>query len=104
MARQRQGQGGPRSLWARAGERVGDGAGALFARLDAQDALDAQEALDAQDTRDPQPTQSLRDFQGAQNRERSAATLERLAARIRAGAWSEEIAALVARAAYLSES
>ncbi len=89
MARQRQGQSNSRSLWARAGERTGDGAGALFARLDAQDALEAQTA------ERPQMDQDLRDGQA---RERAAAALERLAASIRAGAWSDEIAALAARA------
>ncbi len=87
MARQRQGRSGPRSLWARAGERAGDGAGALFARLDAQDTSQAQLAQDLLD---------------GQSRERAAATLERLAAHVRAGAWSDEIAALVARAEDLS--
>ncbi len=93
MARQRQGQSGSRSLWARAGERAGDGAGALFARLDAQDALDSQDMEQAQTTQDLPDNQSL---------ERAAATLERLAEQVRAGVWSEEIAALVARAEELS--
>lgn len=92
MARQRQGQSGARSLWARAGERAGDGAGALFARLDAQDALDAQELTQAH---------TAQDLQTLQAREQAAATLERLAARIRSGAWSADIAALAARAELL---
>ncbi len=92
MARQRQGQSGARSLWARAGERAGDGAGALFARLDAQDALDTQELTH---------TQTAQDLQA---REQAAATLERLAARIRSGAWSDDIAALVARAESLNNA
>ena len=107
MARQRQGQNGPRSLWARAGERAGDGAGALFARLDAQDAQDALDALNAQGVGESQTPQALQDhraLQAAQAREQAAATLERLAARIRSGAWSDDIAALVARASRLSES
>jgi hypothetical protein len=92
MARQRQGHGGSRSLWARAGERVGNGAGALFAQLDAQDARDAQDALSAQDARGAQDAREL------QAREQGALTLERLAARIRGGVWNGDIAALVARA------
>lgn len=91
MARQRQGQGASRSLWERAGARAGDGAGALFARLDAQDALDAQETREASAAQD------------SQARERAAATLERLAALVRAGEWSDEIATLVARAGRLSD-
>jgi hypothetical protein len=97
MARQRQGQGAPRSLWERAGARAGDGAGALFARLDAQD---AQDALDTRETRE---TREASAAQVTQARERAAATLERLAARVRAGEWSDELAALVARAARLSD-
>ena len=73
----------PRSLWEQAGARAGDGAGALFARLDAQDAQDAQEA---------------RALAMGQTQDEAARTLERLAAEIRAGAWSAEIAALVATA------
>jgi hypothetical protein len=92
MARQRQGQGASRSLWERAGARAGDGAGALFARLDAQDAIDAR------DTRETRAAQDL------QARERVAATFERLAARIRAGEWSDELAALAAHAARLSDA
>jgi hypothetical protein len=94
MARQRQIPRDLRSLWKRAGERAGDGAGALFARLDAQD---AQDSRNAQDTREAAP--AMRD---TQERERAAAALDRLAARVRAGAWSAEIASLAARAAQLS--
>ena len=68
----------PRSLWEQAGARVGDGAGALFARLDAQDTHDAQAATESQ------------------SREDAALALERLAAEIRAGIWSAEHAALAA--------
>ena len=103
MARQRQGQNGSRSLWARAGERAGDGAGALFASLDAQDALDALDPQDAPAAPAAQDAGETRAAQGLQAREQGAATLDRLAARIRAGAWSEEIAALVERAGRLSE-
>ena len=104
MARQRQGQSGSRSLWARAGERAGDGAGALFARLDAQDALDALDARDALDAQDSQGVGEPQTSQGFQAREQAAVTLERLAARIRAGAWSEEIAALIERASRLRDA
>ena len=89
MARLRQSGGAsgvrkvPQSLWERAGERAGNGAGALFARLDAQD---AQDALDAQ---------AQTAVAADQTRAQAALTLERLAAQIRAGAWSAEIAALV---------
>jgi hypothetical protein len=95
MARLRQSGGAsgvrkvPQSLWERAGERAGNGAGALFARLDAQDAQDAQDALDALEQ-----TAVAAD----QTRAQAALTLERLAAQIRAGAWSAEIAALVTAA------
>ena len=68
----------PRSLWERAGASVGDGAGALFARLDAQDAQDALAAN--------------------QTHEDAALALERLAAEVRTGAWSPEIEALASRA------
>jgi hypothetical protein len=64
----------PQTLWERAGARTGKGAEALFDRLDAQNA------------------QSVRDAAQA------ALTLERLAAQIRAGAWSAEIAEAVAAA------
>jgi hypothetical protein len=96
MARLRQSGGAsgvrkvPQSLWERAGERAGDGAGALFARLDAQD---AQDALDAQEQ-----TAVAADQTRGQARTQAALTLERLAGQIRAGAWSAEIAALVAAA------
>jgi hypothetical protein len=99
MARLRQSGGAsgvrkvPHSLWERAGERAGDGAGALFARLDAQDAQDAQDALNAQEQ-----TAVAADQTRDQARTQAALTLERLAAQIRAGAWSAEIAALVAAA------
>ena len=95
MARQRQGQGASRSLWERAGARAGDGAGALFARLDAQDARDAKDARDTRETRAAQDLQA---------RERAAATFERLAARIRAGEWSDELAALAAHVARLNDA
>lgn len=72
MARGRHGNGKSerRSLLEQAGVRAGEGARLLFAKLDAE---------------------------GARN-ERGAATLERLAARVRAGAWSRELATLIARA------
>lgn len=104
MARHRQehlGGRGPRSLWERAGARAGDGAGALFARLDAQDALEAQGASGAQSVQVSRP--DPQGAQAAQPREAAAAALDRLAARIRAGAWSDEIAALATLAARLGE-
>jgi predicted kinase len=75
----------PHALWERAGARTGRGADALFDRLDAQNAQDAQEA---------QATAAT----SAAAREQAALALEALAARIRAGAWGEEIAAAVATA------
>jgi hypothetical protein len=100
MAPYRQGprgrRGALRSLWARAGERAGDGAGALFARLDAKDAQDAQGIQGIQGAPVTQAAASVE-----QTRAEAAATFERLAARIRAGAWSSELAALAARAARL---
>lgn len=90
MARLRQSAGAsgvrkvPHSLWERAGARAGNGAGALFARLDAQDALDAQEAALA--------------ARSGPDHEQAARTLERLAMRVRAGEWSAEVSALVAAA------
>ena len=78
----------PHALWERAGARTGRGADALFDRLDAQNAQDAQEALEAQATA----------ATSAAAREQAALALEALAARIRAGAWGEEIAAAVATA------
>ncbi len=82
----------PRSLWERAGARAGDGAGALFASLDAQDAQATAAGAAPLAEAAPQPDPA---------REQGARALERLAARIRAGAWSAEIAALVARVASL---
>lgn len=76
MARGQRKAGERRSLLERAGARVGEGASLLFAKLDAE---------------------------GGRN-ERGAATLERVAARIRAGAWSQELAALVARAEELERA
>lgn len=70
MARGRHGDGERRSLLEQAGARAGEGARLLFAKLDAESARN----------------------------ERGAETLERLAAHVRAGAWSRELAALVARA------
>lgn len=80
------------SLWERAGARAGDGAGALFASLDAQDALDGQ------DMRDGQTTQTTHSTTRVHAREQAARSLERLAALIRAGAWNAALAALVAAA------
>jgi hypothetical protein len=89
MARQRQISRDLRSLWKRAGERAGDGAGALFAQLDAQD---ARNELDAHGQQDHQGHQQI------QERVRGAAALVRLAERIRAGQWNDEIAEIVRRA------
>ena len=75
----------PHALWERAGARTGRGADALFDRLDAQNAQDAQEAQAAAAT-------------SAAAREQAALALEALAAQIRAGAWGNEIAAVVATA------
>ncbi|HKV84884.1 MAG TPA: hypothetical protein VJN88_10025 [Ktedonobacterales bacterium] len=61
---------GARSLLSRASEQAGDGASVLFARLDA----------------------------GHARRDSAAGTLARLAELVRAGAWSDEIAQLVAKA------
>ena len=114
MARQRQehlGGRAPRSLWERAGASAGDGASALFARLDAQDALDGRpDTQEATALSPEQPSQDVQrdvqwdvqwDVQAAPTREAAAAALEHLAARIRAGAWSDEIAALAVLAARL---
>lgn len=102
MAPYRQGprgrRGALRSLWARAGERAGDGAGALFARLDAKDAQDAQGIEGIQSIQGAPAPQAAA---SAEQARAAAATFERLAARIRAGAWSGELAALAARAARL---
>lgn len=70
MTRGRRRDGERRSLLEQAGARAGEGASLLFAKLDAESARN----------------------------ERGAATLERLAARVRAGAWSRELAALVGQA------
>ena len=76
MARGRRREGERRSLMEQAGARAGEGASLLFARLDAESARN----------------------------ERGAATLERLAALVRAGAWSRELAALIARAEELERA
>ncbi|MDE3229625.1 MAG: hypothetical protein KGO05_07070 [Chloroflexota bacterium] len=81
------------SMWERAGAQAGDGAGALFARLDAQD---AQDTHGPQDTRDGQTPPTARASAPGHPRERAAHSLERLAELIRAGVWSAELAALVA--------
>ncbi|HEX8997850.1 MAG TPA: hypothetical protein VF812_17610 [Ktedonobacterales bacterium] len=74
----------PRSLWERAGAQAGNGAGALFARLDAQSAL---------------PDESVAHVSAvSEARAQGALTLERVAAEIRAGAWNTALAALVADA------
>jgi hypothetical protein len=103
MPRHRQGHSASRSLWERAGARAGDGAGALFASLDAQDALDALPISPIAGDASPNPASvpSTRDIQA---RERAATILERLAARIRAGAWNDGIAALIARATHLTDA
>lgn len=85
----------PQSMWERAGARAGDGAGALFASLDAQDAQEAQN-----------PLASMAAHQRAaaavnQAHEQGAQALEQVAALIRAGAWSSAIASLVAEATSL---
>ena len=96
MARLRQSTGAsgvrkvPQSLWERAGARAGNGAGALFARLDAQDARDALEATAAARP-GPDPEQAAR-------------TLERLAMRVRAGEWGAELRALVETAEQLLDA
>jgi class 3 adenylate cyclase len=69
MGARKHGHGGAPSMWGRAERQAGDGAGALFARLE-----------------------------GAAVPAAAAAVLERLAARMRAGEWSDELAELVARA------
>lgn len=92
MARQRQISRDLRSLWKRAGERAGDGAGALFAQLDAQDARAALDVYAQQDYQDHQ------EIQERAARAQGAVALERLAERIRAGHWNEEIAEIVRRA------
>lgn len=87
------------SMWERAGAQAGDGAGALFARLDAQDAQDTHNPQDIhgpQDTRDGQTPPTARASAPGHPRERAAHSLERLAELIRAGVWSAELAALVA--------
>ncbi len=86
----------PRSLWEQAGARAGDGAGALFARLDAQDAQDAQDAptLETPAVRAP----SAQRMAVSEAREQGAQALERAAAAIRAGAWNAALAELVAAA------
>ena len=61
---------GGRSLFSKASEQAGDGASLLFDRLDANHA----------------------------RRESAAATLLRMAELVRAGAWNDEVAELVARA------
>lgn len=76
MARGQRKAGERRSLLERAGARAGEGASLLFAKLDAE----------------------------SKHNERGAAALERVAARIRAGAWSRELAALVARAEELERT
>jgi hypothetical protein len=108
MARLRQSGGAsgvrkvPHSLWERAGARAGDGAGALFASLDAQDAQDALSAGAA--PLDGASRQASQSAQSAQAREQGALALERVAAQIRAGAWSAAIAALVASAGALLDA
>lgn len=86
----------PRSLWERAGAQAGDGAGALFARLDAQAAQDAQ---DTDDTAVAQPEAPLARVAALRPaHEQGAQALERVAAEIRAGVWNAAVAALVADA------
>ncbi|HEX8732518.1 MAG TPA: hypothetical protein VF725_10730 [Ktedonobacterales bacterium] len=85
------------SMWERAGAQAGDGAGALFASLDAQDGLDTH------DVRDGQIPQPVRTSTPGHPRERAALSLERLAELIRAGVWSAELAELVAAADDLLE-
>ncbi len=82
-------------MWERAGARAGDGAGALFASLDAQDAQDTQNPIAA-------TTAHMRAAAAVnQAHERGAQALEWVAAQIRAGAWNSAIAALVAEASNL---
>jgi hypothetical protein len=81
MARERDGRAGGRSLIRRADTaQGGSGAGALFARLDALD-------------------------EGTETRQILAAELlDRWTARVRAGVWSAEIAALIAQAEALERA
>ena len=103
MAQKRQGGGAAgsrksaQSLWERAGARAGDGAGALFA------SLDAQNALDGQDMRDEQTSQTAHATARVHAHEQAAQSLERLAALIRAGVWNAALAELVAAADDLLE-
>lgn len=76
MRRGRNGRGGAPSMLARASAQAGNGAGALFARLDAT---------------------AARGEQGAE-------VLTRLAQLLRAGAWSDEIASFVARGEALEKT
>lgn len=85
------------SMWERAGAQAGDGAGALFASLDAQDTLDTH------DLREGPTPQTARVGAAGHPREQAARSLERLAEAIRAGVWSAELAALVAAADDLLE-
>lgn len=110
MTRKRQSMGASgarkaaQSMWERAGAQAGDGAGALFASLDAQDAQDAHDPQDAQPSQPTQATQSTRTSAAPHPREQAARSLERLAEIIRAGVWSAELAALVAAADDLLEA
>lgn len=83
----------PRSLWERAGAQAGDGAGALFARLDAQAAQDTDDTAVAQPEAPLARVAALRPAH-----EQGAQALERVAAEIRAGVWNAAVAALVADA------
>lgn len=68
--------GGSPTMWGRAEHQASTGAGALFARLNAS------------------PDERIA----------AIAALERLVARLRAGAWNDDLAALVAQAASLEQS
>jgi hypothetical protein len=79
-------------MLARASAQAGDGAGALFARLDAADAADAAtEAADAHPASDRRRAEAER-------------LLARWAARIHAGEWNDGVGALVALALALEQA
>jgi hypothetical protein len=76
MTKKRHGRGGAPAMWGRAEDQAGSGAAHLFARLGAQ----------------------------GERRDASIAALERLAARLRAGEWSDALADLAAHAVALEQA
>lgn len=76
MPTKRHGRGGAPAMWGRAEEQAGSGAAHLFARLGSS----------------------------GEQRAASIGALERLAARLRAGEWSDELAALAAQALALDQT